>query len=53
MRNDRFIVPLNCDFDLYSKGKDGKSVPRLSDEVSIDDIIRANNGTYIGLACEY
>ena len=53
MRKDRFLVPLNSDFDLYSKGKDGSSVPPLTAESSQDDIIRANNGGYVGLAEDY
>ncbi len=53
MRKDRFLVPLNSDFDLYSKGPDRKSVPPLTAEASRDDIIRANDGGYIGLASEY
>lgn len=52
-RKDRFIVPLNSDYDLYSKGKDGDSVPPLTARVSRDDIIRANNGGYLGLAERY
>lgn len=50
MRKDRFLVPINSDFDLYSMGKDGKSLPPLNAKVSKDDIIRANDGEYIGLA---
>jgi len=53
MRKDRFLVPLNSDYDLYSMGKDGLSVPPLTANASHDDIIRANNGTYIGIASEY
>jgi general secretion pathway protein G len=53
MRKDRFLVPINSDFDLYSNGRDGESVPPLTAKVSQDDIIRANNGGYIGLASEY
>jgi len=53
MRKDRFLVPLNSDFDLYSKGRDGKSKPNLAAKVSYDDIIRANDGAFIGLASEY
>jgi general secretion pathway protein G len=52
-RKDRFLVPLNSDFDLYSMGKDGKSVNPLTAKASHDDILRANNGDYIGLASEY
>lgn len=52
-RKDRFEVPLNSDFDLYSKGRDGQSLPALTAEVSRDDVIRANNGIFIGLASDY
>ncbi|NIM18925.1 MAG: prepilin-type N-terminal cleavage/methylation domain-containing protein [Candidatus Latescibacteria bacterium] len=53
MRKDRFLVPLNTSYDLYSKGKDGKSIPPLTANVSWDDIIRANDGAYVGLASGY
>jgi len=53
MRKDRFLVPLNSDFDLCSKGRDGKSKPNLAAKVSYDDIIRANDGEYVGIASEY
>jgi general secretion pathway protein G len=53
MRKDRFLVPINSDFDLYSMGKDGQSVPPLTASASRDDIIRANDGAYIGLAEGY
>lgn len=53
MRKDHFLVPLNTDYDLYSMGKDGKSVPPLTAKASRDDIIRANDGQYIGPASGY
>jgi general secretion pathway protein G len=53
MRKDRFLVPINSYFDLYSIGKDGQSVPPLTAKVSQDDIIWANDGDYIGLASQY
>ena len=53
MRKDRFLVPLNTDFDLYSMGQDGASRPPLTANASHDDIIRANNGNYVGPASEY
>jgi general secretion pathway protein G len=52
-RKDRFQVPLNTDFDLYSKGKDGDSAAALTASKSYDDIVRANNGDYIGPASKY
>ncbi len=52
-RKDRFLVPVNTDFDLYSMGKDGKSRSPFTAKHSRDDIVRANNGGYIGLAADY
>ena len=52
-RKDRFLVPLNSDYDLYSAGKDGESAPPLGAAQSRDDVVRANNGAYIGLASGY
>jgi general secretion pathway protein G len=53
MRKDRFLVPLNTHYDLYSMGKDGKTQPPLTALSSHDDVIRANDGRYIGIASEY
>ena len=52
-RKDRFLVPINSDFDLYSIGKDGGSSPPITAHPSRDDIIRAGQGAYIGLASDY
>ena len=52
-RKDRFLVPLNSDYDLYSMGADGRSSAPLSAAASQDDIIRANDGGYIGLGRDY
>jgi general secretion pathway protein G len=52
-RKDHFLHPLNTDFDLYSLGADGKSKTPLTSSLSRDDIIRASNGGYIGIAAEY
>ena len=53
MRKDRFLVPLNSDFDLYSMGNDGASQLPLTAKDSRDDIIRASNGQYVGIASKY
>ena len=50
MRKDRFLVPINTYYDLYSMGPDGQSVSALTAKVSKDDIIRANDGVYFGPA---
>jgi general secretion pathway protein G len=53
VRKDRNTHPINTDFDLYSKGKDGDTNFPLTAHASQDDIIRANNGAYIGLVSNY
>ena len=52
-RKDRRLNPLNSDFDLYSLGKDGVSKPQLTSRESLDDIVRANDGAYVGRASDY
>lgn len=52
-RKDKFIVPINSDYDLYSMGPDGRSAPPLTSKLSRDDIVRASNGSYIGVAAHY
>ena len=52
-RMDKFLHPLNSTYDLYSVGKDGKTVAALTAKASKDDIIRANDGAFIGLAVKY
>ena len=52
-RKDRFLKPLNSDFDLYSMGADGATKATLSASASQDDIVRANDGGFIGLGAEY
>jgi len=47
VRRDRNGTPINTDFDLYSMGPDG----RTGDETDArDDIVRANNGQFVGVA---
>ena len=52
-RKEGNLIPLNSDFDLFSSGKDGDSAAPLAAPKSRDDIVRANNGAFIGLAEEY
>ena len=52
-RKDRFLVPINTFFDLYSMGKDGSSVSPLTAKQSQDDIIWANDGEYVGPAADF
>lgn len=52
-RKDHNLVPINTDFDLYSIGKDGDTQASLVPQVSHDDVVRAGNGGYVGLAENY
>ena len=53
LRKDGKLNPLNTDYDLYSIGADGKTAGALSAKSSRDDIVRANNGAYLGLGEDY
>jgi len=53
LRKDGKLNPLNTDFDLYSLGGDGSSAGPLSAKDSRDDIVRANDGAFIGLGEDY
>ncbi len=53
VRKDGRLNPINTDFDLYSVGPDGDTAKPLRARASWDDIVRANNGAYIGLAEDY
>ena len=49
-RRDRFLVPINSTFDLYSVGPDGVTASPLTSGPGRDDVVRANDGGYIGVA---
>jgi general secretion pathway protein G len=52
-RRDHNLHPINSDFDLYSMGPDGASNKPLTSMPSRDDIIRANDGAFVGKASVY
>ncbi len=52
-RKDQMNNPVNSDYDLYSKGKDGNSLFAFTAPVSFDDVVRANDGRFVGLAIDY
>lgn len=52
-RKDKFVHPINSNFDLYSMGKDGMSRPALTAKASKDDVIWANDGAYVGIASAF
>jgi general secretion pathway protein G len=53
LRKDKSLNPINSDYDLYSMGKDGKSVTPLTAPASQDDVIRARDGQFVGLASDF
>ena len=52
-RKDRKLNPLNSDYDLFSAGKDGVFKTQISQKDSLDDVIRALDGAYIGVARDF
>ncbi|MDP1529374.1 MAG: prepilin-type N-terminal cleavage/methylation domain-containing protein [Rhodoferax sp.] len=53
LRKDKNLNPLNSDYDLYSMGPDGLTQKQLTAARARDDIVRAGNGGFIGLAAEH
>ena len=53
VRKDKNLTPVNSDYDLYSAGKDKQTKLPFTAKDSRDDIVRCNNGAYIGLAEDY
>ena len=52
-RKDHKLNPLNSDYDLFSAGRDGVFQTQITQKDSLDDVIRARTGGYIGLAEDY
>ena len=52
-RKDKRLNPLNSDYDLFSAGRDGVFKPQVSQKDSLDDVIRARDGGYIGPAADF
>ncbi len=49
-RKDHALNPLNTDYDMYSVGPDGVTKPQITQKDSVDDVIRASSGGYVGIA---
>jgi general secretion pathway protein G len=49
-RKDHALNPLNTDYDMYSPGADGLTKAQITQKDSVDDVIRASNGGYVGVA---
>ncbi|MGI9629136.1 MAG: prepilin-type N-terminal cleavage/methylation domain-containing protein [Longimicrobiales bacterium] len=52
-RKDQFNVPINDDYDLWSMGADGRTNQALVSAPARDDVVRGNNGGFVGLASDY
>lgn len=52
-RKDKNMNPLNSDYDLWSNGPDGKTAYQVNSAFGHDDIIRAADGQFIGVADDY
>jgi general secretion pathway protein G len=52
-RQSMFFIDLNSDFDLYSLGPDGLSQQVVSDPNSLDDVVRAGSGGWVGLGADF
>jgi prepilin-type N-terminal cleavage/methylation domain-containing protein len=46
---DPYGLMLNKDFDIYSMGIDGAGTPADGDPGNKDDIVRSNDGAFVGL----
>jgi general secretion pathway protein G len=52
-RKDGRLNPINSDFDLYSLGEDRRTSTPLTAPMSKDDVIRARDGAFLGLAQDF
>jgi len=52
-RRDRYLFPLNTDYDLFSLGPDARTAVSLGSKLGQDDVIRANDGGFFGVAADY
>lgn len=52
-RKDHQLNPINSNFDLFSMGRNGVFKTQLTQKDSLDDIVRARDGAFIGLASNF
>lgn len=52
-RLDRFGLPANTAYDLYSLGPDGATSLSFNAGSSFDDVVRANDGGFLGKASRF
>ena len=52
-RKKQNLKPLNTDYDLFCVGPNGVYMPNISHKDSLDDVMRADDGAFLGLAADY
>ena len=52
-RQSEFFEDLNTDFDIYSLGPDGVTTQLVSDADGKDDVVRAADGSWLGIGGEF
>ena len=52
-RRDKSMNPVNTDYDLYSLGADGLTAAQFVAKKAKDDVVRANDGDFVGLAGDH
>ena len=52
-RRDKSMNPVNSDYDLYSMGADGQTAKQFTAAKARDDVVRANDGDFVGLAGDH
>ena len=53
VRKDKKLNPINTNYDLYSMGKNGVSKKQLDNKDSVDDIVLARDGAFVGLSSDF
>jgi general secretion pathway protein G len=53
VRKDHALNPINTKYDLYSLGKNGDTKRQISQRESLDDIILARDGGFVGVAADF
>ncbi|MBM4207917.1 MAG: prepilin-type N-terminal cleavage/methylation domain-containing protein [Gammaproteobacteria bacterium] len=53
VRKDKKLNPINTQYDLYSMGKNGVSKNQLDQKDSVDDIVLARDGGFVGLSSDF
>ena len=53
VRKDKYLVPVNRHYDVYSMGRDGRTASPFTSTLGKDDIVLAGDGAYFGLADDF